>query len=35
GLDLLTVGDITLYDRMLDVAAMFGLVPNRYNWTGA
>ncbi|MED4036048.1 5-methyltetrahydropteroyltriglutamate--homocysteine S-methyltransferase [Niallia taxi] len=34
GLDLLTVGDFTFYDRMLDVAAMFGLVPNRYNWTG-
>lgn len=34
GLDLLTVGDFTFYDRMLDVAAMFGLVPDRYNWTG-
>lgn len=34
GLDLLTVGDFTFYDRMLDVAAMFGLVPNRYKWTG-
>ncbi|TRZ39451.1 5-methyltetrahydropteroyltriglutamate--homocysteine S-methyltransferase [Niallia circulans] len=34
GLDLLTVGDFTFYDRMLDVATMFGLVPNRYKWTG-
>lgn len=34
GLDLLTVGDFTFYDRMLDLAAMFGLVPARYKWTG-
>ncbi|MBV7506200.1 5-methyltetrahydropteroyltriglutamate--homocysteine S-methyltransferase [Bacillus sp. sid0103] len=34
GLDLLTVGDFTLYDRMLDLAAMFGMVPSRYQWTG-
>ncbi|MBT2733855.1 5-methyltetrahydropteroyltriglutamate--homocysteine S-methyltransferase [Bacillus sp. ISL-7] len=34
GLDLLTVGDFTTYDRMLDHAAMFGMVPNRYKWTG-
>lgn len=33
GLELLTVGDFTFYDRMLDQAAMFGLVPKRYNWT--
>ncbi|MCE4048551.1 5-methyltetrahydropteroyltriglutamate--homocysteine S-methyltransferase [Bacillus sp. Au-Bac7] len=34
GLDLLTVGDFTFYDRMLDLAAMFGLVPSRYEWSG-
>lgn len=34
GLDFLTVGDFTFYDRMLDVATMFGLVPARYEWTG-
>ena len=33
GLELLTVGDFTLYDRMLDHAAMFGLVPARYEWS--
>lgn len=33
GLELLTVGDFTLYDRMLDHAAMFGLVPTRYEWS--
>ncbi|MDG5788581.1 5-methyltetrahydropteroyltriglutamate--homocysteine S-methyltransferase [Evansella sp. AB-P1] len=32
GLELLTVGDFTFYDRMLDHAAMFGMVPSRYNW---
>ncbi|MCM3690460.1 5-methyltetrahydropteroyltriglutamate--homocysteine S-methyltransferase [Neobacillus niacini] len=35
GLDILTVGDFTFYDRMLDIATMFGLIPARYNWTGA
>lgn len=30
GLDLITVGDFTLYDRMLDLSVMFGLVPTRY-----
>lgn len=34
GLELLTVGDFTLYDRMLDHAVMFGLVPTRYKWSG-
>lgn len=34
GLELLTVGDFTFYDRMLDLATMFGLVPARYKWTG-
>jgi 5-methyltetrahydropteroyltriglutamate--homocysteine methyltransferase len=34
GLDIVTVGDFTFYDRMLDLAAMFGLVPSRYKWSG-
>ncbi|UOE94695.1 5-methyltetrahydropteroyltriglutamate--homocysteine S-methyltransferase [Alkalihalobacillus sp. LMS39] len=34
GLDLITVGDFTFYDRMLDLAVMFGLVPERYKWDG-
>ncbi|MFA9558508.1 5-methyltetrahydropteroyltriglutamate--homocysteine S-methyltransferase [Evansella sp. AB-rgal1] len=32
GLELLTVGDFTFYDRMLDHATMFGMVPDRYQW---
>ncbi|MDQ0216035.1 5-methyltetrahydropteroyltriglutamate--homocysteine methyltransferase [Oikeobacillus pervagus] len=32
--DIVTVGDFTYYDRVLDVAAMFGMVPKRYNWDG-
>lgn len=34
GLDILTVGDFTFYDRMLDLATMFGLIPARYKWKG-
>ncbi|MDQ1003324.1 5-methyltetrahydropteroyltriglutamate--homocysteine methyltransferase [Neobacillus niacini] len=34
GLDIITVGDFTFYDRMLDLSAMFGLIPARYKWTG-
>ncbi|WP_025115194.1 5-methyltetrahydropteroyltriglutamate--homocysteine S-methyltransferase [Lysinibacillus fusiformis] len=34
GIDMVTVGDFTLYDRMLDTALMFGLVPQRFNWQG-
>ncbi|WP_155591193.1 5-methyltetrahydropteroyltriglutamate--homocysteine S-methyltransferase [Lysinibacillus cavernae] len=34
GLDMVTVGDFTYYDRMLDTALMFGLVPKRFNWQG-
>ena len=30
GLDVISVGDFTLYDRMLDMAFMFGLIPSRY-----
>lgn len=32
GIDLVTVGDFTYYDRVLDVALMFGLVPKRFDW---
>ena len=30
GIDLAVVGDFSLYDHMLDAAAMFGCVPERY-----
>ncbi|QCR34128.1 5-methyltetrahydropteroyltriglutamate--homocysteine S-methyltransferase [Lysinibacillus sp. SGAir0095] len=31
GLDLITIGDFTYYDRMLDLALMFNVIPDRYN----
>lgn len=31
GLEYITVGDFTKYDRMLDLAVMFNLIPKRYN----
>ncbi|WP_342572904.1 5-methyltetrahydropteroyltriglutamate--homocysteine S-methyltransferase [Solibacillus sp. FSL K6-1781] len=31
GLDILTVGDFTYYDRMLDLAVMFNMIPSRYD----
>ncbi|MGN7457821.1 5-methyltetrahydropteroyltriglutamate--homocysteine S-methyltransferase [Paenibacillus pasadenensis] len=34
GLDLIPVGDFTFYDRVLDTAAMFGIVPQRYGYEG-
>ncbi|OXM13205.1 5-methyltetrahydropteroyltriglutamate--homocysteine S-methyltransferase [Paenibacillus herberti] len=34
GLGLVPVGDFTYYDRMLDTAAMFGLVPQRFSYEG-
>ncbi|MFJ7406291.1 MULTISPECIES: 5-methyltetrahydropteroyltriglutamate--homocysteine S-methyltransferase [unclassified Lysinibacillus] len=34
GIDIVTVGDFTPYDRMLDTAMMFGLVPKRFGWQG-
>lgn len=34
GIDLIPVGDFTLYDRVLDTAVMFGMIPERYGWTG-
>ncbi|MGE7090466.1 5-methyltetrahydropteroyltriglutamate--homocysteine S-methyltransferase [Lysinibacillus sp. NPDC048646] len=34
GLDIVSVGDFTYYDRILDTAMMFGLVPKRFDWQG-
>ncbi|RBW71352.1 5-methyltetrahydropteroyltriglutamate--homocysteine S-methyltransferase [Bacillus taeanensis] len=34
GIDLIPVGDFSLYDHVLDTAVMFGLVPNRFNYSG-
>jgi len=33
GIDLIPVGDFSLYDHMLDMAALFGVVPERYGPT--
>ncbi len=34
GLDQIPVNDFSLYDTMLDVAAMVGAVPERFGWDG-
>ncbi|HLS65621.1 MAG TPA: 5-methyltetrahydropteroyltriglutamate--homocysteine S-methyltransferase, partial [Pseudogracilibacillus sp.] len=34
GVDLIPVGDFTLYDHVLDVATQFGIVPERYDYDG-
>jgi 5-methyltetrahydropteroyltriglutamate--homocysteine methyltransferase len=34
GLDLVSVGDFSLYDHMLDMTATLGAVPLRYEWEG-
>jgi len=34
GLDLVPVGDFSLYDHVLDTTAMLGAVPARYGWRG-
>jgi 5-methyltetrahydropteroyltriglutamate--homocysteine methyltransferase len=34
GLDLVPVGDFSLYDHVLDMAAMLGAVPPRFGWNG-
>ncbi|WP_445506565.1 5-methyltetrahydropteroyltriglutamate--homocysteine S-methyltransferase [Niallia sp. 03190] len=34
GIDLIPVGDFSLYDHVLDTAAMFGLVPKRFEYNG-
>ncbi len=34
GIDLIPSGDFSLYDRALDMAVLFGLIPSRYGWSG-
>ncbi|CAH1195363.1 5-methyltetrahydropteroyltriglutamate--homocysteine methyltransferase [Paenibacillus plantiphilus] len=34
GIDVIPVGDFTYYDHVLDTAAMFGLVPERFQYEG-
>ncbi|MFC4101391.1 5-methyltetrahydropteroyltriglutamate--homocysteine S-methyltransferase [Paenibacillus xanthanilyticus] len=34
GIDLIPVGDFSEYDHVLDTAAMFGLVPKRFDYQG-
>ena len=34
GMDLLPVGDFSLYDHVLDTIAMLGAVPQRFKWDG-
>lgn len=34
GIELIPVNDFTFYDHMLDTAVMFGIIPERYNYTG-
>ncbi|TYS86382.1 5-methyltetrahydropteroyltriglutamate--homocysteine S-methyltransferase [Rossellomorea aquimaris] len=34
GIDLVPVGDFSLYDHVLDTAVMFGLVPERFHYRG-
>jgi len=34
GLDLIPVGDFSWYDHILDLSAMLGVVPPRFNWGG-
>ncbi|QDI91691.1 5-methyltetrahydropteroyltriglutamate--homocysteine S-methyltransferase [Salicibibacter halophilus] len=34
GIEMIPVGDFTYYDHILDAAAMFGLVPDRFEYNG-
>src|SRR5690554_3961916 len=34
GIDLIPVGEFSLYDHVLDTAVSFGIVPKRYKYTG-
>ena len=34
GIDLIPVGDFSLYDHVLDTSVMFGIVPTRFEYTG-
>ncbi len=35
GLDLIPVGDFSFYDQVLDITAMLGAVPPRFDWNSA
>ncbi|MFH5185316.1 5-methyltetrahydropteroyltriglutamate--homocysteine S-methyltransferase [Paenibacillus sp. TAB 01] len=34
GIDLIPVNDFSYYDHILDTAAMFGIIPDRFSYTG-
>ncbi|MFP3340011.1 5-methyltetrahydropteroyltriglutamate--homocysteine S-methyltransferase, partial [Micrococcus sp. SIMBA_131] len=34
GVDLIPLGDFSLYDHVLDTAVMFGVVPERFDYQG-
>ena len=34
GLDLVPTGDFSLYDQVLDTAALVGAIPSRFGWSG-
>src|SRR5690606_33027737 len=34
GIDLIPSNDFSLYDHVLDMAALVGAIPERYGWTG-
>ncbi|MGH8454073.1 MAG: 5-methyltetrahydropteroyltriglutamate--homocysteine S-methyltransferase, partial [Nevskiales bacterium] len=34
GLDLVPVNDFSFYDQVLDMSALFGVVPERFQWNG-
>src|SRR5699024_10431117 len=34
GIDLIPVGESSLYDHILDTSASFGIIPKRYNYKG-
>jgi len=34
GMDLVPVGDFSLYDHILDMSCLLGVVPPRFNWNG-
>ena len=34
GIEVIPVGDFTYYDHILDLAVMFGLIPQRFGYTG-
>src|SRR5699024_2012924 len=34
GIDLIPVGDFSLYDHVLDTSIMFGVVPKRFSYDG-